>query len=113
MEQEKGGGHRLGRLLRCRRSVGAVGRRRARFMGIPAARRSLIGYFSTAYILMPFCGLIVTLFAGYAWKRAGEAAGLTGFWYRVWMFLLRVVAPAMIVLVFLVFHGCHFGVGCR
>lgn len=61
--------------------------------------------FSTAYILMPFCGLIVTLFAGYAWKRAGEAAGLTGFRYRVWMFLLRVVAPAMIVLVFLYFMG--------
>lgn len=48
---------------------------------------------------------MVTLFAGYVWKKAGEEAGLTGFWYRVWMFLLRVVAPAMIILVFLYFVG--------
>ncbi len=61
--------------------------------------------FTTAYILMPFCGLMVTLFAGYVWKKAGEEAGLTGFWYRIWMFLLRVVAPAMIILVFLYFVG--------
>ena len=61
--------------------------------------------FSTAYILMPFCGLIVTLFTGYIWKKAGEEAGLTGMWYRIWMFLLRVAAPAMIILVFLYFVG--------
>lgn len=57
--------------------------------------------FVTAYILMPVCGLIVTLFTGYAWKRAGEEAGLSGFWYRTWMFLLRVVSPILIILVFL------------
>lgn len=61
--------------------------------------------FSTAYILMPFCGLMVTLFTGYVWKQAGEEAGLTGIWYRIWMFLLRFVAPAMIILVFLYFIG--------
>ncbi|TJY41779.1 sodium-dependent transporter [Cohnella pontilimi] len=57
--------------------------------------------FVTAYILMPFGGLIVTLFTGYAWKKAGEEAGLSGFWYGTWMFLLRYVAPILIILVFL------------
>jgi NSS family neurotransmitter:Na+ symporter len=57
--------------------------------------------FLTSYILMPLGGLVVTLFTGYAWKRAGEEAGLSGFWYKAWMFLLRVVSPILIVLVFL------------
>lgn len=55
--------------------------------------------FITAYVLMPLGGLIVTLFTGNAWKRAGEEPGLTGFWYKVWMFLLRVVSPILIVLI--------------
>ncbi|MBN2982015.1 MULTISPECIES: sodium-dependent transporter [Cohnella] len=57
--------------------------------------------FVTSYVLMPIGGLVVTLFAGYIWKRAGEEAGLTGFWYRAWMFLLRIVGPVLILLVFL------------
>ncbi|MDF2716868.1 MAG: Na+-dependent transporter of the family protein [Paenibacillus sp.] len=57
--------------------------------------------FATAYVLMPLGGLIVTLFTGYVWKKAGEEAGLRGFWYRAWMLLLRYVSPVLIVLVFL------------
>ncbi|MGU3471176.1 sodium-dependent transporter [Paenibacillus sp. D51F] len=57
--------------------------------------------FSTAYLLMPIGGLVVTLFTGYAWKRAGEEAGLTGFWYRAWMVTLRYVAPLLILVVLL------------
>lgn len=57
--------------------------------------------FTTSYILMPFGGLIVTLFTAYAWKKAGEEAGLTSFWYKAWMFLLRYVAPILIIFVFL------------
>ncbi|WP_235946408.1 sodium-dependent transporter [Saccharibacillus alkalitolerans] len=57
--------------------------------------------FSTSYILMPIGGLIITLFTGYAWKRAGEEAGLTGGIYRTWMFLLRYVCPLLIILIFL------------
>ncbi|GGO05459.1 sodium-dependent transporter [Saccharibacillus kuerlensis] len=57
--------------------------------------------FSTSYILMPIGGLIITLFTGYAWKRAGEEAGLTGGLYRAWMFLLRYVCPLLIILIFL------------
>jgi NSS family neurotransmitter:Na+ symporter len=57
--------------------------------------------FITAYVMMPIGGLVVTLFTGYAWKRAGEEAGLSGFWYKIWMFLLRMVSPVLIVLIFL------------
>jgi NSS family neurotransmitter:Na+ symporter len=57
--------------------------------------------FVTSYVLMPIGGLAVTLFTGYAWKRAGEEAGLSGFWYKIWMFLIKIVAPILILLVFL------------
>lgn len=57
--------------------------------------------FATAYVLMPLGGLIVTSFTAYVWKRAGEEAGLSGFWYRAWMTLLRYVTPILIILVFL------------
>ncbi|WP_216855356.1 hypothetical protein [Paenibacillus alba] len=50
---------------------------------------------------MPFGGLVVTLFSVYAWKKAGEEAGLKGFWYKACMFLLRVVVPILIVCVFM------------
>lgn len=57
--------------------------------------------FLTAYILMPMGGLVVTLFTGYAWKKAAQEANLTGLWNNIWMFLLKIIAPVMIVLVFL------------
>lgn len=57
--------------------------------------------FLTSYILMPLGGLIVSLFTGYAWKLAGEEAGLSGFWYKAWMFSLRVLSPILILLIFL------------
>lgn len=65
--------------------------------------------FSTSYILMPVGGLIITLFTGYAWKRAGEEAGLSGGVYRAWMFLLKYVCPLLIILIFLYSVGIvHF-----
>lgn len=57
--------------------------------------------FLTAYVMMPLGGLAVTLFTGYAWKRAGEEAGLKGAGYRLWMIALRYVAPVLIILIFL------------
>lgn len=57
--------------------------------------------FVASNILLPVGGLVVTLFTGYAWKRAGEEAGLTGFWYKAWMFLLRYIAPVMVIGIFL------------
>ncbi|MCR8642625.1 sodium-dependent transporter [Paenibacillus sp. N1-5-1-14] len=52
-------------------------------------------------ILLPLGGLAGTIFAGYVWKKAGEEAGLQGIWYKIWRFLLCVITPILIVLVFL------------
>lgn len=70
---------------------------------ITVADKSIFDLFDfvTSYILMPVGGLIVTLFTGYAWKRVGDEVGLTGWWYRVWMFLIRYIAPILIILIFL------------
>ncbi|MFD1179234.1 hypothetical protein ACFQ3W_23475 [Paenibacillus puldeungensis] len=57
--------------------------------------------FLASNVLLPLGGLIVTIFAGYAWKRASEEARLTGGWNRVWMFLLRYVALILVLFVFL------------
>jgi neurotransmitter:Na+ symporter, NSS family len=57
--------------------------------------------FIASNILLPFGGLVVTLFVGYAWKKSGEETGLTGFMLKSWMFLIRYVAPVMVVFVFL------------
>lgn len=61
--------------------------------------------FIASNIIMPIGGMIVTIFTGYAWKRAGEAAGLHGPMYRVWMFLLRYIAPFLILGIFLYSTG--------
>ncbi|WP_229752560.1 sodium-dependent transporter [Paenibacillus physcomitrellae] len=57
--------------------------------------------FITSNILLPVGGLLTTLFAGYFWKKAGEAAGLTSGWFRAWVFTLRYIAPVLVVLVLL------------
>ncbi|UUZ86062.1 hypothetical protein LJK88_23090 [Paenibacillus sp. P26] len=71
--------------------------------GFTPGGKSIFDWFdyTTAYILMPLGGLIVTIFTGYAWKLAGEEAALTSFWYKAWMFLLRIIVPILIVLIFL------------
>lgn len=57
--------------------------------------------FITSNILLPLGGLITTVFAGYFWKNAAEAAGLSTRWFRVWLFMLRYVAPVLMLLVLL------------
>jgi neurotransmitter:Na+ symporter, NSS family len=57
--------------------------------------------FVASNILLPLGGLIVTLFVGYAWKKAGEESGMKGLWLKLWMLLIRYVAPVMVVFVFL------------
>jgi len=55
----------------------------------------------TANIMLPLGGLAITIFAGYFWKGAAEAAGLRAGWFRVWLFMLRFVAPVLVFLVLL------------
>jgi neurotransmitter:Na+ symporter, NSS family len=57
--------------------------------------------FVASNILLPLGGLVVTLFVGYAWKKAQEESGLKGFWLKLWMLLIRYVAPIMVIFVFL------------
>jgi len=57
--------------------------------------------FIASNMLLPLGGLIVTVFVGYVWRDAGKEAGLTAGWFVVWLFILRYVAPILIVLVFL------------
>ncbi|SMF64524.1 neurotransmitter:Na+ symporter, NSS family [Paenibacillus uliginis N3/975] len=57
--------------------------------------------FITSNILLPIGGLITTIFAGYYWKGAAEGAGLKSGWFRVWLFMLRYVAPILVFLVLL------------
>ncbi|WP_438348643.1 sodium-dependent transporter [Paenibacillus sp. FA6] len=57
--------------------------------------------FFASNVLLPLGGLIVTIFAGYFYKGVAEEAGLTAGWFRVWLFMLRFVAPILVVFVFL------------
>ncbi|MGZ7442386.1 sodium-dependent transporter [Paenibacillus sp. TH7-28] len=57
--------------------------------------------FITSNILLPIGGLITTVFVGYFWKNAAEAAGLKVGWFRVWLFMVRYIAPVLVFLVLL------------
>ncbi|AZS15169.1 sodium-dependent transporter [Paenibacillus lutimineralis] len=57
--------------------------------------------FITSNIMLPIGGLITTLFAGYFWKGAAEAAGLKSKWFKIWLFMLRYIAPILVLLVLL------------
>lgn len=57
--------------------------------------------FITSNIMLPLGGLLITIFAGYFWKNAADAAGLNARWFRIWLFTLRYVAPVLVFLVLL------------
>lgn len=57
--------------------------------------------FITSNILLPVGGLITTIFAGYFWKQAADSTGLTAGWFRIWLFMLRYIAPILVLLVLL------------
>ncbi|UVI30005.1 sodium-dependent transporter [Paenibacillus spongiae] len=75
--------------------------------GLSFGGRSIFDWvdFVTSNIMLPLGGLIVTIFAGYFWKNASEEAGLTAGWFKVWLFMLRYIAPILVVLVFLYSTG--------
>ncbi|MGG0822812.1 sodium-dependent transporter [Paenibacillus turicensis] len=57
--------------------------------------------FIASNILLPFIGLIVTIFAGYFWKNIAEESGLNQTWFKIWLFMLRYIAPILVLLVLL------------
>ncbi|WP_195573721.1 sodium-dependent transporter [Paenibacillus sp. 1001270B_150601_E10] len=57
--------------------------------------------FITMNIMLPLGGLFVTLVAGYVWKQAGEETGLKRKSLKIWAFIMRFLAPILIVLIFL------------
>ncbi|SDE81049.1 neurotransmitter:Na+ symporter, NSS family [Fontibacillus panacisegetis] len=61
--------------------------------------------FVASNILLPLGGLIVTIFVGYFWKNVAEEVGLKSAWFRIWLFMLRYVAPILIALIFLYSSG--------
>ncbi|RCW44929.1 sodium-dependent transporter [Paenibacillus prosopidis] len=61
--------------------------------------------FVCSNIILPLGGLVVTLFVGYAWKGASEEAGLSPWWFRLWLFMLRYIAPILVLLVVLYSAG--------
>ncbi|MGO4110720.1 sodium-dependent transporter [Paenibacillus sp. YAF4_2] len=57
--------------------------------------------FICSNILLPLGGLLITIFAGHVWKNAEDEAGLSSRWYRIWIFMVKYVAPILVVLVLL------------
>ncbi|MUT65138.1 sodium-dependent transporter [Paenibacillus sp. NEAU-GSW1] len=65
--------------------------------------------FVCSNIVLPFGGLMVTIFVGYVWKGAAEESGLTASWFKLWLFMVRYIAPVLVFLVLLYSAGViHF-----
>ncbi|MNO14548.1 Sodium:neurotransmitter symporter family protein [compost metagenome] len=57
--------------------------------------------FVASNLLLPLGGLIVTIFVGYFWKNVADEAGLSAGWFRIWLFMIRYIAPILIIFIFL------------
>ncbi len=57
----------------------------------------------TSNIMLPLGGLMIAVYAGWLMKSQYSRAELdiSDFWYRLWSFLMRYVAPVMVIIVFL------------
>jgi NSS family neurotransmitter:Na+ symporter len=54
--------------------------------------------------MLPLGGLLVSIYAGWvlpARIRNAELSDLNGFWSGTWLFLVRVVAPVLVIIVLL------------
>ncbi|AEI39089.1 sodium-dependent transporter [Paenibacillus mucilaginosus] len=67
--------------------------------------------FLASNILLPLGGLIVTLFVGYKWSAAVQEAGMTPMWLRLWIIVLRYVAPVLVVAILLYTAGALKWIG--
>lgn len=61
--------------------------------------------FICSNIILPISGLVITIFAGYVWKGAAEESGLSAGWFRLWLFMVRFIAPILVLLVLLYYAG--------
>lgn len=61
--------------------------------------------FICSNVVLPISGLVITVFAGYVWKGVAEEARLSPTWLRIWLFMLRFVAPVLVLLVLLYYAG--------
>ena len=57
----------------------------------------------TSNIMLPLGGLMIAVYAGWLMnkKYSREELNITSFWYATWSFLVRYVAPTMVIIVFL------------
>jgi len=61
--------------------------------------------FVCSNVVLPISGLVITIFAGYVWKGVADEARLSQAWFRIWLFMLRFVAPVLVLLVLLYYAG--------
>jgi NSS family neurotransmitter:Na+ symporter len=74
------------------------------FSGIQISGRGLLDFIdqTVSNYVLPLAGILICIYAGWRWRRADalSAADFTGTTVgRVWLWLLRVVAPVMILLI--------------
>ncbi|RIX51245.1 sodium-dependent transporter [Paenibacillus nanensis] len=61
--------------------------------------------FICSNIILPVSSLVITIFAGYVWKGAAEESGLSAGWFKLWLFMVRFIAPILVLLVLLYYAG--------
>lgn len=57
----------------------------------------------TSNIMLPLGGLMIAIYAGWLMKKeySQEELNIKQIWYNIWLFLIRFVAPIMVIIVFL------------
>ncbi len=57
----------------------------------------------TANIMLPLGGLMIAIYAGWLMKQeySRQELNISHFWYTIWTVLVRYIAPAMVIVVFL------------
>lgn len=57
----------------------------------------------TSNIMLPLGGLMIAIYAGWLMKKEYSAneLNINRFWYAIWLFLVRFLAPIMVIIVFL------------
>ena len=57
----------------------------------------------TSNIMLPLGGLMIAIFSGWLMKKefSRKELGISSFWFSLWSFLVRYVAPLMVIIVFM------------